>query len=267
MGLLTDTYSDILKKLQGIDIRPEDDTTGLALWPATVICARWIANETALLAGKVVVELGAGCGLPGLASAVYGSPKAVYITDIHEPTLSNAKYNISLNGFNGDSNDGGPKVEARNVSWTVPTSYPPEKADVLLGSDLVYDSGILSVLCPAVKAMLKNDGIFLYVAPDDGRAGMARLQASLLEHGVECISVSPCPDHFYQNPLTELSIAAAESDRVDRREPVNEDEVDTSDHFVLHFYDLARKQPHTLYRFQHARASVSAKEGAVAAGG
>ena len=29
MGLLTDTYSDILKKLQGIDIRPEDDFSGM----------------------------------------------------------------------------------------------------------------------------------------------------------------------------------------------------------------------------------------------
>ena len=25
----------------GTDTAPEDDTTGLGLWPATVICARW----------------------------------------------------------------------------------------------------------------------------------------------------------------------------------------------------------------------------------
>ena len=31
MGLLTDTYSDILKKLQGIDIKPEDDFSGMDL--------------------------------------------------------------------------------------------------------------------------------------------------------------------------------------------------------------------------------------------
>ena len=35
-------------------------------------------------------------------------------------------------------------------------SFPPEKADVLIGSDLVYDERILSVLIPAVTGMLKE---------------------------------------------------------------------------------------------------------------
>ena len=254
----------------GTDIRPEDDTTGLALWPATVICARWVAQEAALLSGKVVVELGAGCGLPGLAAALYGAPKSVYITDIHEPTLSNANHNVRLNDLSSDNDGMGPKTEVLNVSWTDPSTYPPEKADVLLGSDLVYDNGILSVLCPAVKTMLKDEGIFLYVAPDDGRAGMTGLISALLEHGIECVSQSPCPEELYQNPLCGLSKAAAESGGTIEQgsRAVDEDEVDTSDHFVLHFYDLARKQPHTLYRFHQSRGGEGARDcGAAAAGG
>jgi hypothetical protein len=149
----------------GTDVRPEDDTTGLALWPATVICARWVAREASLLSGKVVIELGAGCGLPGLAAAVYGTPKSVYITDIHEPTLRNAVHNYTLNGLSPVEGQAGPRTEVLNVSWTDASTYPPERADVLLGSDLVYDAGILSVLCPAVRGMLKEGGVFLYVAP------------------------------------------------------------------------------------------------------
>lgn len=256
----------------GTDVRPEDDTTGLALWPATVICARWVAQEAALLSGKVVVELGAGCGLPGLAAAIYGAPKSVYITDIHEPTLRNAVHNYSLNGLSPEEGRPTPKTEVLNVSWTDPSTYPPERADVLLGSDLVYDNGILSVLCPAVKSMLKEGGTFLYVAPDDGRAGMAGLITALQEHGIWCVSQLPCPDELYQNPLAKLSVAAAtrgEDQAAAAAGGSNEDdEVDTGDHFVLHFYDLARKQPHTLYRFEYTAEPVeSGREGPAAASG
>ena len=52
-----------------------------------------------LLRDKVVVELGAGCGLPSIAAALYSSPSKVYLTDIHEPTLRNAQHNIALNSL------------------------------------------------------------------------------------------------------------------------------------------------------------------------
>jgi hypothetical protein len=53
----------------GSDEAPEDDTTGLGLWPASVLLAQWLARAgLEILRDKVVVELGAGCGLPSLAA-------------------------------------------------------------------------------------------------------------------------------------------------------------------------------------------------------
>lgn len=43
---------------------PEEDTTGLCLWGASVVLARWVASPELQerLGGKSVLELGAGCG-------------------------------------------------------------------------------------------------------------------------------------------------------------------------------------------------------------
>jgi predicted nicotinamide N-methyase len=110
----------------------------------------------------------------------------VYITDIHEPTLANAAYNARLNGARTPTftahaetpaSESAPVaqkgssipsnvleevlvadatiVRVSSVSWQDFGSFPEEKVDVLLGSDLVYDQGILTVLVPAVVGMLK----------------------------------------------------------------------------------------------------------------
>lgn len=45
-------------------------------------------------------------------------------------------------------------VSVQRVNWGDVSSFPSRKVDVLIGSDLVYDSGILRLLVPAVKALL-----------------------------------------------------------------------------------------------------------------
>ena len=46
-------------------------------------------------------------------------------------------------------------LRVAKVSWSDPSTFPP-KADVLIGSDLVYDSKILTLLTQAVDGMLKS---------------------------------------------------------------------------------------------------------------
>ncbi len=165
----------------GSEEAPEDDTTGLGIWPASILLSRWVVHlGRNYFQNKVVVELGAGCGLPSLATAVYCGAKSVYVTDIHDPTLNNAAFNLTLNGI---ANVSGESCEVANkaiqevniktisgdhgeesytvakvlkVNWKETESFPEEKADVLLGSDLVYDVKILDLLVPAVKHMLAS---------------------------------------------------------------------------------------------------------------
>ena len=58
----------------------DHDLTGQVVWPVSVVLARFVASRGAALAGKRVVELGAGTGLAGLAAARAGAAR-VTLTD------------------------------------------------------------------------------------------------------------------------------------------------------------------------------------------
>jgi hypothetical protein len=51
-------------------------------------------------------------------------------------------------------------LRVSKVSWSDPATFPPQ-SDVLIGSDLVYDSKILGLLTQAVNGMLKPGGLCL----------------------------------------------------------------------------------------------------------
>lgn len=270
----------------GTEEKPEDDTTGLGIWPASILLSRWIVDlGENVFKNKRVLELGAGCGLPGLATALYTNPEAVYISDIHDPTLDNSAFNLELNGeetqrekkiINDDNNDndinnnGEEKEEEdvvikevlignnktytqiRKINWNDKNTYPKEPLDIIIGSDLIYDKNILKYLVPALLAMLKPDGFMLYAAPITGRDGMADLEAVLEKFGIICEEKINCPDKYYQNPLAKVSKANNNDNNKDN----NKEEdlpADIEDDFILHFYDLSTKQPHTLYKFAYKK--------------
>ncbi|KAI1825258.1 putative methyltransferase-domain-containing protein [Xylaria intraflava] len=117
----------------------EDLTNGCGgqLWPAGMTLARYMLRyHAAGLAGKRILELGAGGGLVGLAVArgcdLGGDGAPLYITDQME-MYSLMRHNIALNGLEG-------KVEALLLNWGEPlpayvVANPP---DVVLAADCVY---------------------------------------------------------------------------------------------------------------------------------
>lgn len=109
--------------------------------------------------------------------ARYCEAKKVYLTDIHQPTIDNLNFNIELNHLNTISNDNlsnnltnlslsesttstlttlTTTTVSKLVNWCDSSTYPPELADVLIGSDLIYDINILKILVPAVSALLRE---------------------------------------------------------------------------------------------------------------
>ena len=144
--------------------RPDQDTTGLSIWSAALVLARWLREMT--WTNSTVCELGAGCGVPGLAVAMSNPPpKRVYLTDLNPITVDNLQHNISLNAATENSS-------ALKMDWCDRSTWPEEELDFVIGSDLIYQKSLVPLLVEVVTGLLKPGGKFYYVAPESGRDGL-----------------------------------------------------------------------------------------------
>ena len=176
------------------------DTTGLAIWVASLVLSRWVASLSSLglLKDKSVLEVGAGCGVPGVAAAVYGSASSVTITDLNPEAVSNAFYNLEVNGPSiGPSTS----ISAKVMDWADRSTWPSSPVDVLLGADLVYSCDIVPLLLGVANGCVKGGGTFYYVAPDYGRDGLEAFIRALKEGGWTCVREEMAQGEMLNNPL------------------------------------------------------------------
>jgi predicted nicotinamide N-methyase len=97
---------------------------GIVLWPAAIALAHDLATRN--LAGKRVLELGAGTGLPGIVAASLGA--RVMQTDRHELALHLSRQNAQRNGVT--------TIAHTVADWTAWTDG--DRYDLILGSDILY---------------------------------------------------------------------------------------------------------------------------------
>jgi predicted nicotinamide N-methyase len=77
--------------------RSTDDFTGWTVWGCSPVFARLAIERPELFDGKNVLELGAGCGLAGLAVACCTKAASICISDYPVETMRNMLHNIALN--------------------------------------------------------------------------------------------------------------------------------------------------------------------------
>jgi hypothetical protein len=171
---------------------PDQDATGLGIWAAALVTAAWMVEEavsssdssdggdnnktTNMLdrfANRTVIELGAGCGIPGMVVAASGSknndpsedpnaaataraivrqpPSKVYLTDFNSKTVENLRHNAQLN------QDQTTTVDVRYMNWQDPTTWPDERLDFVIGSDLIYQSDMVPLLVQTVAGLLQKN--------------------------------------------------------------------------------------------------------------
>lgn len=126
---------------------------GIALWPAAIALAHDVASRGNEFAGKRVLELGAGTGLPGIVAATLGG--RVVQTDRQELALSVCRRNGERNNIT--------TIEYRLADWI--TWDDAHRYDWILGSDILYGAAMHEYLRQIFESNLAPSGRILIGDP------------------------------------------------------------------------------------------------------
>jgi predicted nicotinamide N-methyase len=218
------------------------ETTGAFLWAASLVLAQWVANSSQEFQDKSVVELGAGCALPGIATALCTSAKSVTVTELDCDTFANTEDNVARNAAAAGGSD---RIKSCALDWCAPEQWPQglaNSADIIIGSDLVYEHRLVKPLLETVLALLpkQGTGIFYYVSANTNRAGCVEFVSALKGAGFseEIVQV---PESYLESPF------------VDSPGSSQENCTSTSPElFALRFPEIAESS-FTMYRFMLVR--------------
>lgn len=158
--------------------------TGGLVWRGALALAEFLGEQHELLANaQVIVEIGAGCCLPGLAAAAQlaaqHSPgvKQVILTDGPEAVVQNLAANVAANLERLKP----VHLRAEKLVWEellAGISPPPvEAVDLLIGSDVIW--GDRGSLVAEVALRLVRPGGALVISAQKGREGLDIFQEML----------------------------------------------------------------------------------------
>jgi len=195
---------------------------GWKVWHASYVFAHLLCRKPmcGLLAGKSVLELGAGCGLPGLA-AVHAGAASVVLSDRRATILANLEVNCELQDYQvlpdnyrcEACKERGRVIAKPSVKWLDWTeeaaavaedggvmSHKPtlskiklpssEKFEVVIASDCMYTAGHGELLCKVICKRLAPRGKFIMLLPIRDQAYVPNLISKANQLGLH-VRVTP----------------------------------------------------------------------------
>lgn len=161
---------------------------GDAVWPASIILARYLAIKPSpvKLENRTVMELGAGVGLPSLAASMLGAER-VLLVDRLEPPLQEALESAVENNVSE-------KILTLRSEWldlpgrlfnaTEEVLQPFARADIILGSDILYEDRLATAFADTLGELLREPGQAAYVVDPYRRQHRKLFAKRCKEHGL-----------------------------------------------------------------------------------
>lgn len=187
----------------------ELDRSGQVIWETDLVASQWFTAlaKDGKFHNKKVIQLGSGCGVSSIAlhaaALSFGKvPKALLLTDVSTQTMDNLKFNVELNTVHFQGN-----ATIHKLDWTQENTWPRgndgnlDVFDIIVGSDLVYESNLVKPLTNVIDKLLdRHIGELLYVYKEE-RQGSELLPEALKKLGFD-VQTQRAPDRFLDNPLT-----------------------------------------------------------------
>jgi predicted nicotinamide N-methyase len=123
------------------------------IWASSLALATWLKEEPGMIAGKNILEIGAGIGLPSFIASLSGS-SLVTISDHIPEAIEWMDLNISNNRLQ--------HVKSRLVDWTL---RPLPVAEVVLLSDIGYEEQDFPDIREMIQHYLLSGAMILLSVP------------------------------------------------------------------------------------------------------
>ncbi len=182
--------------------KAEHDVTGWTVWASSVILARFAETHgAALLSGACVVDLGAGCGLAGLAVARCAGAARVVLTDFNATTVANLRHNADANA--GACSD--VQLSVQSVDWDDDCTWPARDSSgtetlCCIAADVLYRRSYARKVAAVVNELVSPGGVFVCATPGH-REGLPVLQQALRNAGWTVELEMEAPQAWRENPL------------------------------------------------------------------
>lgn len=161
-------------------------TTGLRTWEAALHLGQYLCTERNLVAGKRVLELGAGTGYLSLVCAKYLGARHVIASDGSEEVVDALPDNFVLNdvrwGYDASSSTSSSSsdvlISPKLVKWghALLGTEEPEwnggmKMDLVLGADITYDHRVINALLSTLDELFSlNQRTIVLIAATERNA-------------------------------------------------------------------------------------------------
>jgi len=165
--------SEEVKKSLIFKIYPYHNDVGVRkIWEAGACLAEYLMEYPSHVAGKNVVELGAGIGLTGMVAYLKGA-NSVHLSDYTDACLYNLHYNIKINSsLLSDYKRTQASITSGYLDWCECSKNMSDcssvdlksqtsldalaNADVVLAADVVYDREVIPGLVKVVKYIMST---------------------------------------------------------------------------------------------------------------